>query len=102
MNVKLINRDTTGELLLIGRLDSNTTEKVAEIAENVSDRFENIVLNLTELEYTSSAGLRMMLNLHRKMAGKGGTLKLKGVSKPVMEVLDMTGFSSFLSFEQNQ
>ncbi len=99
MNVKLINRDTTGELLLIGRLDANTAEKVAEIADNVADRFENVVLNLSELEYTSSAGLRMMLNLHRKMTRKGGSLKLKGVNSMVMEVLEMTGFASFLSFE---
>ncbi len=99
MNVKLINRDTTGELLLIGRLDTTTAEKVAEIADNTADRFDNLVLNLSQLEYTSSAGLRMMLNLHRKMTRKGGTLKLKSVGSAVMEVLEMTGFASFLSFE---
>lgn len=99
MNVKLINRDTCGELLLIGRLDANTAEQVAEIADSVSERFENLVLNLSDLEYTSSAGLRMMLNLQRKMTRKGGTLKLKGVNDAVMEVLEMTGFASFLSFE---
>ena len=98
MDIKLINHGTTGEVLLIGRMDSNTAPQVETILNQVIGRFDNIVLNLTKLEYTSSAGLRIILNLQRAMNKKGGRLTIKGTNKMVMEVFEMTGFASFLNF----
>ena len=99
MDIKLINHGATGEVLLIGRMDSNTAPQVETILNQVIERFDNIVLNLSKLEYTSSAGLRIILNLQRAMNKKGGRLTIKGTNKMVMEVFEMTGFASFLNFE---
>ncbi|MCQ2566250.1 MAG: STAS domain-containing protein [Clostridia bacterium] len=98
MDVKLVNRGTTGELLLNGRLTSANAPEIDKIFNDAAARFETVVLNLSGLEYTASSGLRIILRLHQTMAKKGGALQIKEASPMVMEVLEMTGMASFLSF----
>ena len=98
MDVKLVNRGTTGEVLLNGRLTSANAPEVEKIFNDVAARFETVVLNLSGLEYTASSGLRIILRLHQNMTKKGGLLQIKDASPMVMEVLEMTGMASYLSF----
>ena len=98
MNVQLINRDTVGELVLDGRLDSTNAQQFEVVALEVSKRFRDVILNLTDLEYTSSAGLRVILRLYAELAKKDGELMVKGVNSSIMEVFEMTGFASYLKF----
>lgn len=99
MNIKLINRGTEGELLLEGRLDSVTAPEAEAVFHQVAERFDKIVLNMAQLEYISSAGLRALKRLHMEMKKKGGSLVLTNVRKMVMEVFEMTGFAGLLMFE---
>lgn len=98
MNIKLINRGTEGELLLEGHLDSGTSPEAEAVFAQVAERFDRVVLNLAQLEYISSAGLRVLKRLHMDMKKKGGDLVLKNVRDMVMEVFEMTGFSGLLTF----
>ena len=98
MVIKLVNRETEGELLIEGRLDSNSAPEAEEIFTQVGERFERVILNMEKLEYTSSAGLRIIKNLQVQMNKKQGELVLKNVNKMVMEVFEMTGFAGFLKF----
>lgn len=100
MNVKLVNRGSEGELLLSGRLDSHTAPEVEQIFTEIAGRFSSVILNMNELEYVSSAGLRIIRNLHIAMRKKGGELTLRGVNKLVMEVFEMTGFAALLKIEE--
>ena len=99
MDIKLINRGDTGELILNGRLDSNTADDTLAIINDVSDRFPNIKLNMSGLKYISSAGLRVLKLTYMKVNKSGGSLSITNVDPMVMEVFEMTGFASFLSFE---
>jgi anti-sigma B factor antagonist len=99
MNIKLINRGQEGELLLEGRLDSVTSPEAEEIFTQTAERFDKIILNMTDLEYVSSAGLRTLKRLYMTMQKKGGSLTLTGVRKMVMEVFEMTGFAGFLTIK---
>ena len=99
MTVKLVNRGAEAELLLDGRLDSHTSPEVEEIFTDVSGRFERVILNMAGLEYVSSAGLRIIKNLHMAMRRRGGELTLHNVNKLVMEVFEMTGFAGLLKIE---
>ena len=99
MNVKLINRGDEGELVLQGRLDSVTSIEVERIFNDVSDRFSRIVLNMEGMDYVSSAGLRILKNLHIKMRKREGELILRNVPRMVMEVFEMTGFAGLLRIE---
>ena len=98
MDVKLVNRGTTGELLLNGRLTSANSGEVEKIFADVSARFETVILNLAGLEYTASSGLRIILRLQQTMSKKGGSLQIKDAGPMVMEVLEMTGMASYLTF----
>ena len=98
MHIKLINRGEEGEVLLAGRLDSSTAPEVEEILLQLADRFDKVILNMAELEYISSAGLRILKLLYMALKKKEGELELKNANKLVMEVFEMTGFASLLTF----
>ena len=98
MHIKLINRGEEGELLLDGRLDSTTAPEVEEIVLQMADRFEKVILNMAQLEYISSAGLRVLKLLYMALRKKNGELAIKNANKLVMEVFEMTGFAGLLTF----
>lgn len=88
---------------LSGRLDTITSPQLEEEINRYSlDETETVILNVKELEYISSAGLRLVLMLHKKMAKQGGQLKLINVNDMVMEIFDMIGMSDFLDIEKPQ
>ena len=51
---------------------------------------------MRELEYISSAGLRVILMLYKKLTAAGGRLRLINVNDMIMEIFTMTGMDSFL------
>jgi anti-anti-sigma factor len=99
MDIKLINRGTTGELIFVGRLDANSAPEAEEIVKQMIERFDTIVLNMEQLDYISSAGLRVIKIIHMGMKKKNGELILTKVQKMVMEVFEMVGFAGLLKFE---
>ena len=99
MNIKLINRGQEGELVLEGRLDTLTAPGAEEVFNQTAERFDKVILNMRDLEYVSSAGLRTLKRLHMAMKKKNGNLVLTNVRKMVMEVFEMTGFAGLLKFE---
>ena len=78
---------------LIGVLDSVTSPELDRAVQNMED-VDEVVLDLKELDYTSSAGLRVIMGLKRRLAGR--PLKLKNIGTEIREVLDMTGSSKLL------
>ena len=86
---------------LSGRLDTITSPQLEEeIDRNSFDEIETVTLNMRELEYISSAGLRVVLKLHKKMTAQGGQLKLINVNDMIMEIFTMTGMDSFLEIDK--
>ena len=98
MHIKLINRGEEGELLLEGRLDSTTAPDVEQIALQTAERFDTLILNMAQLEYISSAGLRVLKLLYMALRKKNGELQIRNANKLVMEVFEMTGFAGLLTF----
>ena len=81
-----------------GRLDTVTAPALDKaIDENIYD-IQKLVLDLKDLEYISSAGLRVLLTAQKKMQ-KVGLVKLKNVREEVMDVFEMTGFADILTIE---
>lgn len=96
MTIKLINRGAEGELLLEGRLDAVSSPEAEEIFLQMTERFETLILNMEQLQYISSAGLRVLKKTYMASVRRNGALKLSHVNKMVMEVLEMTGFAGLL------
>ena len=83
-----------------GRLDTISSPQLEEeINRNSFDEIETVTLNMRALEYISSAGLRVVLKLHKKMTAQGGQLKLINVNDMIMEIFTMTGMDSFLEID---
>lgn len=87
-------------LVVKGRLDTNTAPELEKVALEDLEGVKKLQIDLGELDYISSAGLRVILMLHKTMTGKGAALTVCHPKDEVMEVFDMTGFSSFLSIEE--
>lgn len=99
-----IKTDVNNSKLLIslsGRLDTITSPQLEEEINSISlDKIEIFTLDVKELEYISSAGLRLVLKVHKKMTAQGGQLKLINVNDMIMDIFDMTGMSDFLDIEK--
>lgn len=99
MEIKKSKENQTLNIKLLGRLDTNTAPELDENIKGDLDSVTEIIIDLKNLDYISSAGLRTILVIHKAMNAKSGKLVIKNVKDEVMEVFDMTGFSSFLSIE---
>ena len=82
------------------RIDGNNAPEVQEeIMALITGEGGDVVVDLSETKYISSAGLRVLLSAHKKLKSAGGRFTLRGVSPTVREILDVTGFSGFLEIE---
>ncbi len=93
-----VNGDVN-EVKLVGRLDVKAARDAETAFSDAAQAAPNILLDMTELDYIASAGLRALKRLRGDVRSNGGTLTLKGVQDDVMEVLEMTGFAAMLNFE---
>ena len=83
---------------LDGRLDTLTVRELEKVLPEILDGGKELVFDFAKLEYISSAGLRVLLYVINEMEDKGG-LKVINASTSIMEVLEVTGFTSDLKFE---
>ena len=99
MVIRLLDRGNTGELLLEGSLNEASVEDTEKIFNELSDRFNKIILNLALLDDVSPASLRAFKQLNIKMRQNGGSLVLRNINPVVMEVLQVTGYAGSLKLE---
>ena len=85
-------------LEITGRLDTITAPALDKtINENLGE-IKSLILDFKNLEYISSAGLRVLLGAQKKMQQKG-SMKVINVCEEVMDVFEMTGFADILTIE---
>lgn len=85
-------------LTIEGRLDTMTAPELENVLGEIPNAVSDLVLNMTNLEYVSSAGLRVILKAQKVMSRRG-TMTLTGVNESIMEVFEITGFADILTFE---
>lgn len=85
-------------LKLQGRLDTSTAPKLEAECKLIGD-CNSLIMDFEELEYVSSAGLRVILAAQKAMA-KQGKMVLKKVNDTIMEVFEATGFVDILTIEK--
>ena len=98
MTIHAKKNGTALEVALTGRLDTMTSPELEKELNEQLDGAETLVFDFTELEYISSAGLRVLLSAHKKMSDKGG-MKVKNINEIVREVFEVTGFTDILNIE---
>ncbi len=81
-----------------GRLDTVTAPEFEQVVTECAENTTEMVIDLKDLEYTSSAGLRVFLKAQKLMMKKG-SLKVVNVKETVMDIFEITGFSDMLDIE---
>ena len=94
---KKINNEAA-TLIVSGRLDTQTAPELENELDAVLSGIKELTFDFTNLEYVSSAGLRVILKAQKAM-NMQGSMKLTGVNDSIMEVFDITGFLDILTIE---
>lgn len=79
-------------VVLEGDIDASTAPNVTKEVMALVEPGSKILLDMTKVEYMSSAGLRTLLTLHRQTDAKKGSLVLVGLNEEVEDTMSVTGF----------
>ncbi len=85
-------------LAINGRLDTQTAPELEKELDRLEETCKELIFDMSDLAYISSAGLRVILKAQKHMNTKGD-MKLIGVNESVMEVFEITGFLDILTIE---
>ena len=99
MEIEKISNESGVILELKGKLDTNTSplleDKITEILSELEAK--SLELNLSALTYVTSAGLRVLLNTHKKIKSLNGNFFLTNVNQSIREIFEITGFAGILN-----
>lgn len=85
-------------LNLAGRLDTTTAPELEAAIDGCIRGASELTLDLAELDYISSAGLRVLLKA-QKIMNTQGIMRVIHVGEPIMEIFEITGFVDILTIE---
>ena len=86
-------------LEITGRLDTTTAPNLDAVIGELSGDVKELVFDMSDVEYISSAGIRVMLGAYKKMHSNQGIMRIEKASDMVREVFGMTGLSQMLEQE---
>ena len=86
-------------LALEGRLDTNTAPELENTIKGAIDGVEELTIDMADLDYLSSAGLRVLLGA-QKIMNKQGSMRVIHVNDTIMEIFEVTGFADILTIEK--
>lgn len=98
MTIAKTSEGTKLTLALEGRLDTTTAPQLEAEVKGALTGVTELVMDFSQLEYLSSAGLRVILAA-QKLMNRQGTLVIRHVNETIMEVFEVTGFSDILTIE---
>ena len=96
-----ITKEQNGTELTValeGRLDTTTAPELEKEMKESLDGVTELTLDFARLDYISSAGLRVLLSVHKTMIARDG-MKIRNANEIVREVFDVTGFADILAIE---
>lgn len=86
-------------LALEGRLDTNTAPELENTIKGSIDGVKELTIDMADLDYLSSAGLRVLLGA-QKIMNKQGSMRVIHVNDTIMEIFEVTGFADILTIEK--
>ncbi|KWW30996.1 MAG: hypothetical protein AUK63_679 [bacterium P3] len=98
MNVTINQQDNLVKVTLSGRADTTNADRFqTDITPLLNLEKPDIEIDCSEMEYTSSQGLRVFLMLQKSVNAHGGKMVLRNMKPQVKEVFDITGFSNIIN-----
>ena len=99
MDIEVRTEGTRLTIVLCGELNTPATPRFEAAYEQNKRGMNEIVIDMEKLVYITSAGLRVLLDIHQEMEETGGSLTVRSVSGEIMDIFEVTGFTSFLHME---
>lgn len=97
--MKTLKENDNLTIQLEGRLDSITAPELTTYIQE--ETFQGLVVDLTEVSYISSAGLRSLLVCRQKSDANKASMVVKNPSAAVLDVMKMSGFNKMLTIEES-
>jgi anti-sigma B factor antagonist len=102
MNVTTLSEPSVTRVELEGSIDGKTAPQIREELSLSLPQVQNLIIDMTRVDYLSSAGLRLLLLVYREVTARKGKLVLVGVSPEIRTVMSHTGFLSFFTLADSQ
>lgn len=98
LDIATKKNDSKAVVSLVGRLDTVTAPELEKELDQLYPEVTELVLDMDQSDYVSSAGLRVILKAQKTMNRKG-SMVLTHVQDSIMEIFEITGFIDFLTIE---
>ena len=98
MTIEKIVNGSAAILKITDMLDTETAPELEAVIDSELVGIQDLTLDFEALEYVSSAGLRVILKA-QKMMNAAGKMKVVHVNESIMEIFEITGFTSILTIE---
>ena len=95
MKVTLSQENGVNVIAVEGSIDGKTAPMIRQEIGPTLESAKKVILDLSKVDYLSSAGLRLLLLIYREFSAKSGKLVLLGVSDDIRTVMSHTGFLNF-------
>jgi anti-sigma B factor antagonist len=97
MKVTLSQENGVNVISIEGSIDGKTAPMIRQEIGPTLEGAKTAILDLSKVDYLSSAGLRLLLLIYREFSAKSGKLVLLGVSDDIRTVMSHTGFLNFFT-----
>ncbi len=98
LDIKKTKNASELSIVLTGRLDTTTAPELEEVVKSSLDGIDSLIFDVTNMEYISSAGLRVLLSAQKTM-NKQGSMVVKNPNDDVKEIFEVTGFADILTIQ---
>lgn len=98
MTVNKVKEGNVLTLTVEGRVDTTTAPELETVVKAETSDVTKLIMDVTAMEYISSAGLRVLLSA-QKIMNKQGEMIVRGANESVREIFEVTGFSDILTIE---
>ncbi|WP_288266748.1 STAS domain-containing protein [Methanobrevibacter thaueri] len=99
MNIDKNYNDKELTLTVEGRIDTLTSKELEDEITAELGNFDSLILDFANLEYISSAGLRVLISTQKKLKADNIPMIIKNVTDSVNEIFRMSGFDKILKIE---
>lgn len=99
MNITKNYNEKELTLSVEGRIDTITSQELDEEIQNEMGNFESLIMNFADLEYISSAGLRVLISTQKKLKADNIPFTIRNVNDTISEIFRMSGFDKILKIE---
>jgi anti-sigma B factor antagonist len=102
MNVTTLSEPGVTRVELEGSIDGKTAPQIREEFSTALPQVQKLIIDMSRVDYLSSAGLRLLLSLYREITARKGKLVLVQVPPEIRTVMSHTGFLSFFTLADSQ